>query len=348
MAQNILQSDNAAELEARSISVRVLGFEAIDEESFSRFFQVARVNKPTYVTARPNEKDSSDILVVNYDNPTALKERDEILSEHSHIQVVAVSRGPLDEPPAHHIRGMLFAARVLTTLDKVVPETASSAPQGALESAVAAPTTIKTPEPQVQPLSEDKLRSTPNAALASPQLETGSIEPQDIVSVMPQVDVVRTPPIQDVSVSTDTLIPAPASSASTEAEGYRALVVDDSVAIQKSLEINLATLPQINKIDFADSGESALEKAEAMQYDLIFLDVMMPGIDGYETCTRLRKKPEYKKTPIIMVSGKTSPLDEVKGVMAGCTTYLTKPVQQEAFQKLGIRVLSWLEKQKKP
>jgi two-component system, cell cycle response regulator len=124
--------------------------------------------------------------------------------------------------------------------------------------------------------------------------------------------------------------------------------VDDSIAIQKSLEINLATLPQISMIDFADSGESALEKAEAVQYDLIFLDVMMPGIDGYETCTRLRKKPEYKKTPIIMVSGKTSPLDEVKGVMAGCTTYLTKPVQQEAFQKLSNRVLVWLEKQKKP
>ena len=131
-------------------------------------------------------------------------------------------------------------------------------------------------------------------------------------------------------------------------DGYRVLVVDDSPAIQKSLEINLTALSQIGMIDFADTGESALEKAEAIQYDLIFLDVMMPGIDGYETCTRLRKKPEYKKTPIIMVSGKTSPLDEVKGVMAGCTTYLTKPVQQEAFQKLSIRVLTWLEKQKKP
>jgi two-component system cell cycle response regulator len=48
-----------------------------------------------------------------------------------------------------------------------------------------------------------------------------------------------------------------------------------------------------------------------------------------------------------MVSGKTSPLDEVKGVMAGCTTYLTKPVQPEAFQKLSIRILAWLESRKK-
>jgi len=69
---------------------------------------------------------------------------------------------------------------------------------------------------------------------------------------------------------------------------------------------------------------------------------MMPGMDGYETCTQLRANPRYKKTPIIMVSGKTSPLDEVKGVMAGCTTYLTKPVQDEAFRKLSTRVLAWL------
>jgi len=47
-----------------------------------------------------------------------------------------------------------------------------------------------------------------------------------------------------------------------------------------------------------------------------------------------------------MVSGKTSPLDEVKGVMAGCTTYLTKPVETEAFQKLSVRMLAWLARQK--
>lgn len=72
----------------------------------------------------------------------------------------------------------------------------------------------------------------------------------------------------------------------------------------------------------------------------------MPGMDGYEACTRLRKMPDYKKTPIIMVSGKTSPLDEVKGVMAGCTTYLSKPVDDQAFHKLSLRVLNWLADRK--
>jgi two-component system, cell cycle response regulator len=319
MAQNNQQPESIVEHEPRPISVAILGFEVVDEESFNRFFQVARPYQRKYVSAGPTDMVGGDILMVNYDNPLALAERDSILTTRPNVQVVAVSRGPLADPPVHHIRGMLFAARVLTTLDKVIVESVSEVISGKPEEAV-----------EMQPDAE-------------------KVAPQVVEQLAPQVQVA--PMVTDASETATILTPSPGTPEAATAsapEGYRALVVDDSIAIQKSLEINLATLSQISMIDFADSGESALEKAEAVQYDLIFLDVMMPGIDGYETCTRLRKKPEYKKTPIIMVSGKTSPLDEVKGVMAGCTTYLTKPVQQEAFQKLSNRVLVWLEKQKKP
>jgi twitching motility two-component system response regulator PilG len=69
----------------------------------------------------------------------------------------------------------------------------------------------------------------------------------------------------------------------------------------------------------------------------------MPGIDGFETCAKIRKSPKLKKTPIIMLSAKTSPLDEVKGVMAGCTTYMTKPIVHEEFQKVIRRISKWIE-----
>ena len=125
---------------------------------------------------------------------------------------------------------------------------------------------------------------------------------------------------------------------------FRALIVDDYPPFQEMLASSLGTLHQIKEMDFANSGESAIAKAEAAHYDLIFLDVMMPpGIDGYETCARLRDNPAYKKTPIIMVSGKDSPFDEVKGIVSGCTTYVTKPIQIEAFLQLSNRVLNWLE-----
>ncbi|MEQ1545011.1 response regulator [Methyloglobulus sp.] len=313
MEQNNIQPERKYAEDLRPLRVALLGFEAVDEACFIRFFQVERSHQRKYIAAKSSEKASSDILLVNYDNPAALGERDVLADAQPHAQVVAASRGPLIEPPTYHIRGMLFAARVLTTLDKVPVATCTE------------------------------------LAVVEPKLQQAAHPEQQLVGVSrPQVAETRLPQVNTIVADADKPIPVVTipTVATHDKAGYRALVVDDSVAIQKSLELNLVTLPQMGVIDFADSGESALEKADAVQYDLIFLDVMMPGIDGYETCIRLRKKPEYKKTPIIMVSGKTSPLDEVKGVMAGCTTYLTKPVQQEAFQKLSIRVLSWLEKKK--
>ncbi|MDO9422702.1 MAG: response regulator [Methylobacter sp.] len=126
------------------------------------------------------------------------------------------------------------------------------------------------------------------------------------------------------------------------ADVLNVLVVDDSAVMQKSLAIELAKASQATQIDFADNGESALQMITNKHYDFIFLDVMMPGIDGYETCTEIRKIPGMKRTPVIMLSAKTSPLDEVKGVMAGCTSYLTKPIQTADFQKMLERVMTWL------
>jgi two-component system, cell cycle response regulator len=128
---------------------------------------------------------------------------------------------------------------------------------------------------------------------------------------------------------------------------YCALIVDDNVSFQKLLALTLSMQPQIGEIDFADNGETAIEKAKLKQYDLVFMDALMPGIDGYETCARLRENPTYKNTPIIMVTGLTSPLDEAKGIIAGSTTYVTKPVQQLPFKELLTRELALLEYKKK-
>jgi two-component system cell cycle response regulator len=282
------------------LKVALLGFEAADEEKLNRALQYRRAEGRHYVVAESTAKTSSHILLVNYDNPTALGEKDSILIKHPKIQVVAVSKGPLQPPFAHHIRGMLVTARVLSVIDKV-----------SIESCVLSTTDF----------------SQTAAEIHEPVVADASVAESQIPVEIPYPLPLPLPAVKD-------------------ATGYRVLVVDDSPAIQKSLELNLATLPQIGVIDFADSGEDAIDKAANSRYDLIFLDVMMPGMDGYDTCALLRKNPEYKKAPIIMVSGKSSPLDEVKGIMAGSTTYLIKPVEPDAFKKVSRRVLAWLDNQK--
>lgn len=280
------------------LSVMPVGFQSMDIERFKKIFHLVRGGGRSYTILPVNSKERFNILLVNFDNPSAVREKDQFLKNHADAQLVAVSRGPLREPPAHHIRGMLMAERVFGVLDKIEVETSES--DSTLE---------RFPPALACTVTEPRLDCVSKRIVQEPHLIQSSIQ-------------------------------------SNCNDGYRALVVDDSLAIQKSLELNLATLKQISTIDFADNGEMALQMADLIRYDLIFLDIMMPGIDGYETCSRLRKKTEYKKTPIIMVSGKTSPMDEVKGIMAGATTYLTKPVQTEQFQKLGIRVLTWLEEHK--
>jgi|SRR5690554_594769 CheY-like chemotaxis protein len=128
---------------------------------------------------------------------------------------------------------------------------------------------------------------------------------------------------------------------------YSVLVVDDSHPMQQMLARELEQLEHPVNIDFADDGEAALSRVADRHYDFIFLDIMMPGIDGFETCTRMRAMPALKKTPIIMLSSKTSPLDEVKGIMAGSSTYLTKPIEHAEFQKVIRRVSRWVSEFRK-
>lgn len=173
----------------------------------------------------------------------------------------------------------------------------------------------------------------PITSAASPDITEAVEEPE---KVKPEEAVV-TPPEPTIQT-------APVSSGENTYESddyaYTALVVDDSAAIRKQLEIELRDA-QI-KAEFAETGEEALEKSAQKQYDLIFLDIIMPGIDGFEVCRQMRSRKAMKKTPIIMLSGKTSPLDEVQGVIAGASTYLTKPVKHEQFQQTLKRVSKWL------
>ena len=132
----------------------------------------------------------------------------------------------------------------------------------------------------------------------------------------------------------------PAKKIATERGEFHALVVDDSAAIRKQLELELRGTSI--SADYAVCGKDALDKISKNQYDLIFLDIIMPDIYGYEVCKQLRKKENYKRTPVIMLSGKTEPLDEVEGILAGATTYLLKPVKHNDFQKTLNRISKWL------
>ncbi len=120
-------------------------------------------------------------------------------------------------------------------------------------------------------------------------------------------------------------------------QNIRAMVVDDSQPVRKQLEIQLKMLGV--SVELAENGEQAIELSKANQYDIIFLDVVMPGIDGYKVCKHLKQNVRSKETPVVMLTGKSSPFDKVKGTLSGCDTYLTKPLQHEEFQSIARKYL---------
>ncbi|MCR6498573.1 PleD family two-component system response regulator [Shinella sp. CPCC 101442] len=104
----------------------------------------------------------------------------------------------------------------------------------------------------------------------------------------------------------------------------RILVVDDIPANVKLLEARL--LAEYFDVLTADNGYEALSICERTQVDLILLDIMMPGIDGFEVCERLKANPRTAHIPVVMVTALDQPSDRVRGLKAGADDFLTKPV----------------------
>ena len=105
--------------------------------------------------------------------------------------------------------------------------------------------------------------------------------------------------------------------------GLKVMVIDDSNTIRRSAEIFLVQAGC--KVILAEDGFDALVKITDHQPDVIFVDVMMPRLDGYQTCALIKKNPRFANTPVVMLSSKDGLFDRARGRMVGSDEYLTKP-----------------------
>jgi DNA-binding response OmpR family regulator len=109
---------------------------------------------------------------------------------------------------------------------------------------------------------------------------------------------------------------------------HKILIIEDDADIAHILEIHLRDMGY--GVTIVHDGTTGLEQAISNQYDLIILDLMLPGVDGLEICTRVRNNPGY--TPILMLTCKSSELDRVLGLEMGADDYLTKPFSIRELQ----------------
>ncbi len=114
---------------------------------------------------------------------------------------------------------------------------------------------------------------------------------------------------------------------STAASSVRVLVIDDSNTIRRSAEIFLKQGG--HDVMLAEDGFDALAKVNDYQPQLIFCDILMPRLDGYQTCAIIKRNAKYSGVPVVMLSSKDGVFDKARGRMVGAQDYLTKPFTKD-------------------
>lgn len=110
-------------------------------------------------------------------------------------------------------------------------------------------------------------------------------------------------------------------------EGMKVMVIDDSKTIRRTAETLLKK--QGCDVMTAVDGYEALAKIVTYDPDIIFVDIMMPRLDGYQTCALIKNNQNYKSIPVVMLSSKDSIFDKARGRIVGSEEYLTKPFTRE-------------------
>jgi twitching motility two-component system response regulator PilG len=111
--------------------------------------------------------------------------------------------------------------------------------------------------------------------------------------------------------------------------GAKVMVIDDSNTIRRSAEIFL--LKAGCEVILAEDGFDALAKITDHQPEVIFVDIMMPRLDGYQTCALIKKNPRLREIPVIMLSSKDGLFDRARGRLVGSDEYLTKPFTKDTL-----------------
>ena len=112
-----------------------------------------------------------------------------------------------------------------------------------------------------------------------------------------------------------------------DASSVKVLVIDDSNTIRRSAEIFLKQGGY--QVLLAEDGFDALSKVNDHEPDLIFCDILMPRLDGYQTCAIIKRNTKFANTPVIMLSSKDGLFDKARGRMVGSEDYLTKPFTKD-------------------
>lgn len=278
--------------------VALLGFSAFERSTFESFFRLAGRRSPAYDQA---EVGACNIAIVDADQAGALAAA---ASLGAAVQVLFIGA----RPAAGHGRQLSRPINLMQVLKVLDGLTQPAAAPAAPVPAAAAPTPMPAPVASLPPAAPPARRGPPPFAPSGP--------------------------VTDFQ-NTDTFSNAVLAPGDDKFDHI--LVVDDSDVARRFIQTRLKRFGF--KVHLARSGEEALERLHERQFEFVFLDVMMEGMDGYTACKAIKRAtpPPGRQTPVVvMLTSKASAIDRIRGTLAGCDAYLTKPLIEDEL----VRVIS--------
>jgi two-component system, cell cycle response regulator len=296
----------------QTISIKLLGISPRDE----RMIQIVLSRQPSksYRFALVPADQNSDVALVNTDLAEAEAALDTARQNTPAIVPIFLSIDGQSGNGVYRIahRSLLF--QLVLTLEDIAATQKGSTRRTAIEEQAAVPMPAAPPRPTPVPV------APPLPVAPPPPLNSPTQYPQLAASKAPSPNDSVSDRAFEVSVGTMGMF---------NMRPLSALVVDDSVTVRNQLQAALQKAGLT--ADLASGGDQALLMLSKQSYDLIFLDVVMPGDDGYTVCKSIRKLPANKQTQVIMLTSRSSPFDRARGALAGCDMYLIKPIDLKTF-----------------
>jgi two-component system, cell cycle response regulator len=320
--------------------IALVGFSSFERATFESFFRLAARRPPGYLlVASPAE---ANLAVVNADDPATM--RAALANKPcAHVMLIGNEDGGtgwiLQRRPLNlmkvltSVEQLLNPAAAATAASHSPAKTAPASPArpaAAPSSGIGA--TRSFAQPSSGPVSGNSPAVSPPGAPNYKPVQAAS-SPASVVSAAaakaPRNDVRLG--ISDFVNSRDSPVvtgdPSP-SGFQDDSQMDHILVVDDSDIALKFMRNRLTRFGF--RTDLVNSGEEALGRVSARPYKFVFLDVMMEGLDGYQTCRAIkqRKYSEGKPPVVVMLTSRGGTIDKIRGTLAGCDAYLTKPLNE--------------------
>ncbi len=336
-------------------AIALVGFSTFEYSTFETFFRLVsgrRVRQ--YRAVRTGEQ--ARLVIVDGSNAslvTRLVERLRptqtaiIVGFSDHGTGLTVIPRPINLSMVLSVVDRLFAGHVATSVAAAVPPSVATTVSSAINAlapfatpaalTAAGPTVTELATPPATRKIEPTLGLTDSSSPDVARDASQRVEPKSPAIEPPSELIVPTQLAPPQQASAIPAVTASAPVVPSAKAGANVLVVDDSDVALKFIHNRLSAFGF--QVDLASSGEEALVRVSENQYSFVFLDVMMEGLDGYQTCKAIKKRKfQNGHSPVVvMLTSRGGTVDKVRGTFAGCDAYLTKPLDETKMLRVLLK-----------